>query len=1394
MSKALYKRLLSIMLVLSMMASFCPAVFADAEDVSEESGFEEELESGNLCEEPAGDPELVVVPESVGNPEPIDDPEPIIDSESVVDLGDDLDDEITDADMDVLSEEEQNEPLDEEETESVLVLVHVVSGQSLVFTLSDADTVIDPVSGEEIAAYLAALGSAEGAPSVQDPAEDVAVTMAAADEENQDDIVFRADYLLSPGSYTWTAEADGFDVKTSVLEVTDDSSWGATLSVTLETGLPYGFRGMPEGYELSEEELSKKKALLDNGIVAMVEDLEPGINYVDNEVFFLADNEEYAEMVAEAYSAELKCYEYGVAVLRLTTASTLEAVTAAADMELPLPAVEANQICELEPDYGEEPITQSDFDAMSGERVNTRESWYSWYVANRTMADPYLKDPTLYNVYSDGWHIYHEYQWMHDMVNTYEAWGYTKGSGVMVAVIDTGVDPHEDLVFSTVTVEGLTGTDGSSHGTHVAGIIGARVNNQKGGAGIAPEADILSIRTNYEFANIAMAIRAAAENGADIINMSLSGFGYSDTVLFRLREAIEDYGITVVVAMGNEASNTMNYPAAYSIPGLIAVGAVNEAGKRSAFSSYGSWQDVAAPGTGILSTVSGNGYDVFSGTSMACPVVSGVCALYLSANPTATPAQVEKAIKKATTGGVVDAAKLFTGEKNAPIITFTNLSSGTASYGSQVIITGKQDVITDDLVYTIDGKTPAVKNGVVTVGTKYIGALDITEDNGFTVGKKMTIKAVRVSGMGTVSKVASKTFIVGYADPEEISVSNKPEYVVAGKSVTLKASVSPPQAKQAVTWTPVSLPAGVSFDSKTGVLKTSASSSGEVRIISSSGDAETLVIFDVIQVNPVKTITLDPNNIRFWFGDHSSSSFTTSTISAAAQDADGAPISRVKYSYSSSNKKVATVEQDGTVNAVGKGTAIITVKAEDGSNVTAKCTVQVIQRVTSVSISGLDYVAPGKTATYKAAVSPASADNKAVLWSVSENSYGITIDSKGKLRVPSNVPAGTSFDISAKAKDDGGVLGTKSIEIHPLATYVDGIYVNDSEFRKNGYTTNANGTLKQAVLYSVETDFWAGGEKDWNDSQIILAANTNGCGDEYGLVWSSSNTKVAVVDQSGHVTAIAAGNATITCKAADASGKKATAKIRVINPASGISIASSAGSYTNVYYDEEMQLVDDYKILSVGKSAKNSVKLGDAFGKPSITKVTWDYDVRVYDDVGRNNYLEELFKNKKWITVNSSGTVSAKSALKSYLDSFGIYVDVYAKTTDGTDLQSAYITYGIRKALIKVTLSWWWDWAGKTSVSATLSPAPKDGTYYYQDFYIQGWHGKYNWYWDNDYTVKSSNPSVAGAYVYYEYNEEEDADMAVVRVFSEPKKGSAKITVTATDGSGKKATVNVKVK
>ncbi len=142
------------------------------------------------------------------------------------------------------------------------------------------------------------------------------------------------------------------------------------------------------------------------------------------------------------------------------------------------------------------------------------------------------------------------------------------------------------------------------HGTHVAGIIGAEANNVLGGTGIAPEVNMLNVPVfaegYYLSEDLVKGINYVTNDGhprADIINMSLGGPIYSE-IEQQAVSAAHDAGITVCIAMGNDRSNNMAYPAAYE--DVIAVAAMDESWQRSTFSTYGSWADVAAPGSAIF--------------------------------------------------------------------------------------------------------------------------------------------------------------------------------------------------------------------------------------------------------------------------------------------------------------------------------------------------------------------------------------------------------------------------------------------------------------------------------------------------------------------------------------------------------------------------------------------------------------------------------------------------------------------------------------------------------------------------------------------------------------------------------------------------------------------------
>jgi len=236
-------------------------------------------------------------------------------------------------------------------------------------------------------------------------------------------------------------------------------------------------------------------------------------------------------------------------------------------------------------------------------------------------------------------------QWALDQTSFEKAWSATRGAGVTVAVIDTGVDAaHQDL--GSVVLPGVDfidpGRDGrydpDGHGTHVAGIIGARVDNGLGIAGAAPDVHILPVRVldangDGVSSNVVAGIIWAADHGARVISMSLGG-GVSGGMQIAMQYAIQK-GAVVLAAAGNNGTsgNAAVYPAAY--PEAIAVGAFQENLTRAPFSNIGGYVDVSAPGNLILSTwsSSSSSYAVASGTSMATPYAAAEAALIISENP-----------------------------------------------------------------------------------------------------------------------------------------------------------------------------------------------------------------------------------------------------------------------------------------------------------------------------------------------------------------------------------------------------------------------------------------------------------------------------------------------------------------------------------------------------------------------------------------------------------------------------------------------------------------------------------------------------------------------------------------------------------------------------------------
>lgn len=250
-------------------------------------------------------------------------------------------------------------------------------------------------------------------------------------------------------------------------------------------------------------------------------------------------------------------------------------------------------------------------------------------------------------------------QWGMPMIGANKMWDLQKGNPrVIVAVIDTGVDyNHEDLAAVNeslgwdFTNDDPDPMDDNGHGTHVAGIIAATMNNSKGVVGVAPNVTVMPVKVcnsggSCWTTDIADGIIYAVDNGARIISISLGGPSPDIWTYNAIRYAVLTKGALVIAAAGNSGREEPSYPGAY--PLALAIGALDSTGNRAYYSQYGNWLDLMAPGSSVISTVpkgacelcDPTGYKYLSGTSMATPHASGVAALYWSYNLAFTNRQV----------------------------------------------------------------------------------------------------------------------------------------------------------------------------------------------------------------------------------------------------------------------------------------------------------------------------------------------------------------------------------------------------------------------------------------------------------------------------------------------------------------------------------------------------------------------------------------------------------------------------------------------------------------------------------------------------------------------------------------------------------------------------------
>lgn len=245
--------------------------------------------------------------------------------------------------------------------------------------------------------------------------------------------------------------------------------------------------------------------------------------------------------------------------------------------------------------------------------------------------------------FDDGWHL--------ERIKAPSAWSASRGEGVVIAILDTGVDAsHADM--DGKLLPGYNVADGSrdtsdvhGHGTRVAGAAAAATDNSIGVAAVGWDAQILPVRiTNRSdgyatYSDIAQGLTWAADQNAHVANISYDAT--NSATVASAAEYMRNRGGSVVVAAGNAGTD----PGYAGSPYMLSISATTSNDSKASWSNYGDWIDLAAPGVGILTTNEGGGYASVSGTSFASPVTAGVVALVRSANTDLSPETLEDILK-----------------------------------------------------------------------------------------------------------------------------------------------------------------------------------------------------------------------------------------------------------------------------------------------------------------------------------------------------------------------------------------------------------------------------------------------------------------------------------------------------------------------------------------------------------------------------------------------------------------------------------------------------------------------------------------------------------------------------------------------------------------------------
>ncbi|MBL8048045.1 MAG: S8 family serine peptidase [Chthonomonas sp.] len=444
-------------------------------------------------------------------------------------------------------------------------------------------------------------------------------------------------------------------------------------------------------------------------------------------------------------------------------------------------------------------------------------------------------------------------------ISAEQAWDLTTGSSaVKVCVIDTGLDyTHQDLAGNSYANPGeipgngvdddgngyvddvygydFVNSDGdpmddNDHGTHCSGTIGGKGNNGIGVVGVNWNVSIfaakfLSAGGSGSTSNAILSVDYARVRGANIMSNSWGGGGFSQLLLEAIQRA-EQADILFVAAAGNSASNndtTANYPSNYDVANVVAVASITKDDQLSSFSSYGATSvDIAAPGSDVVSTVPGNGYASFSGTSMATPHVAGAAALLKAYFPTAS----YSALKLRLMNGAVSTAALSGRVVSGRLNVYNSMDNDTVAPGTpsglsmtkrgysafmgQITASGDDGAVGTAAAYDLRVSSSPINAGNFNAATRVSSPAPVAS------GQTQDISLTGLS--------AGKTYYIAVKALD--NVGNPSGIVTAGPYTTI-APTSTDDFEGAATMTVESGPWGISSTANSGVKSWTDSPAGD---------------------------------------------------------------------------------------------------------------------------------------------------------------------------------------------------------------------------------------------------------------------------------------------------------------------------------------------------------------------------------------------------------------------------------------------------------------------------------------------------------------------------------------------------------------------------------------